>query len=201
MTNSASGGYLKPAPGGSTPPFPRSLSLTQFLQTVVVGVSGVDGTLVRPNWQIAPPKQPDIDVNWIAFGVNQLTPDTFAYVGMDGAGVTTTQRQEGVEVGLSIYGPEGLEIAGLIIDGLQIPQNLEALRAVNMGFQESTQPRQVPDLVNERWVPRVQLNLIFRRQITRTYPIVSILSASGRIHTVVGNEEYLLDWSTENTGE
>lgn len=197
MTNSASGGYLKPAPGGSQPPFPRNLTLTQFLQTVIVGVSGLDGALVRPNWQISPPKQPDIDVNWIAFGINLLTPDTFAFVGMDGAGVTTTQRQEGVEVGLSVYGPESPELCGLIIDGLQIPQNLEALASANMGFQESTQPRQVPDLVNERWVPRMQMSLIFRREITRIYPIVSIVSASGRIHTVVGDEEYLLDWSTE----
>ncbi len=190
--------YLKPKPGGSVPKFPGTLNLTQFIQTVIVGVSGLDGALVRPAWQMNPPKQPDIDQNWIGFGVDLLTPDTFQYLGMDAAGVATTQRQEGVEVGLSIYGPDGLEIAGLIIDGLQIPQNLEALRAANMGFQESTQPRQVPDLVNERWIPRVQLGLKLRRQITRTYPIVSILSASGRIHSVVGNEEYLLDWSTKN---
>lgn len=190
--------YVQPKPGGSTPKFPRDLNLTQFIQTVIVGVSDLDGTMVRPKWQVAPPKQPDIDQNWIGFGVDLLTPDTYQFLGMDGAGVTTTQRQEGVEVGLSIYGPSGLEIAGLIIDGLQIPQNLEALRAANMGFQESSQPRQVPDLVNERWIARVELGLKFRRQITRTYPIVSILSATGRIHSVVGNEQYLLDWSTES---
>lgn len=190
--------YIQPKPGGSQPPFPKTLSLTQFLQTVIVGVSGLDGSMVRPKWQVNPPKQPDIDQNWIGMGVDLLTPDTYQYVGMDGAGVTTTQRQEGVEVGLSIYGPDGLEIAGLIIDGIQIPQNLDALRAANMGFQESTQPRHVPDLVNERWVQRVELGLVFRRQITRTYPIVSIISASGQIHTVLGNEQYLLDWSTES---
>lgn len=197
MSDSASGGYLRPPTPGSTPALPRGLNLTQFLQTVIVGVSGLSGTLVRPKWQISPPKQPDIDIDWIGFGIDVLSPDTYAFVGMDAAGVTTTQRQEGLEVSLSIYGPNGIEIAGLIVDGFQIQQNLEALRSVKMGFQESTQPRQVPDLVNERWIQRVQLGLIFRRQITRTYPILPILSAQGRIHTVLGDEEYLLDWAAE----
>lgn len=198
MTNSASGGYLKPAGNGSTPPFPKELTLSQFIQTVLVGVSGVVGSLVRPKWQIQPPQQPDIDVNWIGFGINVLSPDTYGYVGMDANGVTTSQRQEAIEVGLSLYGPDWPDIAGLIVDGFQITQNLEALRSVNMGFVETTPPRQVPDLVNERWVPRGEMSVILRRQITRTYPIVSIVSASGSVNTVLGNEDYLLDWSTEN---
>ncbi len=196
MTNSASGGYLHPS--SQTPPIPRHLSLVQFIQTVLVGVSGLDGTLCRPDWQVNPPKQPDIDIDWLAFGIQVLTPDTYAFVGMDGEGVTTTQRQEGIEVGLSIYGPGALDVAGLIIDGFQIPQNLEALRSANMGFVETSAPRHVPELVNERFVDRVQLSVFLRRQITRTYPIVSIVSASGRIHTVLGSEQYLLDWETQS---
>lgn len=196
--NSASGGYLRPPNSASIPPIPRQLTLGQFLQTVIVGISGIDGTLVRPKWQINPPKQPDIDQDWIGFGINVLTPDTYGFVGMDSSGATSTQRQEAIEVGLSIYGPNGLDVAGLIVDGFQIQQNLEALRSANMGFVETSPVRQVPDLVNERWINRVEMAIILRRQITRTYPIVSILSASGSVHTVLGSEDYLLDWSTEN---
>ncbi len=185
-------------PSSESPPIPRHLTLVQFIQTVLVGVSGLDGTLCRPKWQANPPKQPDIDIDWLAFGLPILTPDTYAFVGMDSAGVTTTQRQEGIEVGLSLYGPNGLDIAGLIVDGFQIPQNLEALRSANMGFVETSPPRHLPDLVNERFIDRFEFSVFLRRQITRTYPIVSILSASGKIHTVLGNEQYLLDWETQN---
>jgi hypothetical protein len=111
---------------------------------------------------------------------------------------TILQRMENLEVGCSIYGPNALETYGLINDGLQIPNNREALLAANMGFVEGSPARKIPDLVNERWVNRVQCSFFFRRQIQRVYPILTILSASGTIHTVIGNEEYLLDWETQN---
>lgn len=191
--NSSTGGYLVPA---SSSGFPGGLTLNQFLQTVIVGISGLDGTLVRPSWQIAPPKQPDLSVNWLAFGVTITQPDTYLYLSTDNTGATTTQRHQLLEIQCSVYGTDAMELAGLIQDGFQITQNLEALREANMGFVETGPMNHIPDLVNERFINRVQMSIFLRREVQRTYPILSITSANGTIHTVIGNEEYLLDWTT-----
>lgn len=187
--------YILPS---TTVPLPGKLNLTQFLQTVLVGISGLPGTMVRPKWQIAPPKQPDVAVNWMGFGITRSMPDTYSYVGVNSSGQTVSQRQEGLEIGCSIYGPEGLDIETLIRDGFQIPQNLQALTAANMGFTEIGQALQVPDLINERWINRIEMSIFIRREIQRTYAIPTLISANGKIHSVIGNEEYLLDWATQS---
>ncbi len=193
MANSASGGYLTPT---SSEGLPGGLTLNQFLQTVLVGISGLDGKLVRPRWQVAPPKQPDIAVNWMAFGIMSTPSDTNSFVGMDADGNTLSIRQENIEVQCAFYGPEALYYAGVVRDGFQIQQNVEALRAANMGYVAAGTPFHLPELVNERFIDRVEMGLSLRRQVQRVYPIVSVVSAHGTVHTVLGNEAYLFDWQT-----
>ncbi len=194
MSNtSATGGYLLPS---TTSGLPGSLTLDQFIQTVLVGISGIDGTLVRPRWQEAPPANPPLSTNWIAFGVALDAPDIYAYVGVNPDTSVSSQRQQGLEVQCCFYGPNAIDNATLVCDGFQIQQNLEALRAANMGFVETGQILHVPELVNERYINRYEMAVVLRREIQRTYPILSIVSATGTIHTVVGNEEYLLNWQS-----
>jgi hypothetical protein len=188
--------YIQPSSSSKLPGRPP-LSLTQFIQTVMVGISNIPGQLVRPKWQIVPPTQPDLDVNWMAFGVSASVPDANAFIGVMQDGRIQTQRHETLEIGCSIYGPDAMEIAGLIRDGFQIPQNLESLRSASMGFVEVSPARHLPELINERFFNRVEMVVVLRREIQRVYPIVTILSATGTIHTVLGNEEYLLEWETE----
>lgn len=192
--NSSTGGYLVPS---STASLPGGLTFKQFLQTVFVGISGLDGTLVRPKWQKNPPKEPDVDVNWMAIAMVVNKGDANAYVGLDVNGNNTTQRHEDLEIQCSFYGPDADDISSLVRDGFQIQQNLEALRAANMGFVATNQGMQVPDLVNERWRGRIEMSVFLRREILRVYPILTMVSASGKIHSVVGNEPYLLDWQTK----
>lgn len=303
MTNtSATGGYLLPDPQG---PLPANLTFKQFLQTVFVGVSGLDPTLVRPRWQPNPPKQPDIFVNWLAIGISQSSPDANAYVGVipltyatgfiellcnpkagdtvivNGTTITfvsvltsgnqvligasssstaihlntfltasaisgllqatysvlsnvvtmisraggeignaytlsspsreilvsgptltggktngnTMQRHEDLEVQCAFYGPDSEEYAGIVRDGFQVPQNLEALRSAHMGFVNTSPALHVPDLVNERWVDRFEMGIFFRREILRSYSILSLVSVSGLIEASLGNEIKTVVWS------
>lgn len=192
MNTSRTGGYLSPI----TPnPFPKRLNLTQFIQTVLAGITGLPGQLVRPEWQIAPPKQPDILTNWLAFKVVEGEAVAYSYVGMDAEGNTTSERQVSLHVTCSFYGPDAFENAAILRDGFQIQQNLTALREAKMGFTEAKRTIHLPDLVNERFVNRVIMEVVLQKCDQRSYPIVSLVSAAGTIHTVLGNETYLYDWA------
>lgn len=194
VNTSATGGYIKPP---TKPKLPQNLTLEQFLQTVLVGVSEIPGDLVRPKWQPSPPKQPDINTNWLAFGIELSRPDAHGYQGFDSDGKTVTQRHEDLEVPLQIYGPGAYDIGVLIRDSLEIPQNLEQLKKANMGFVNVGPMQHIPDLINERWFNRYVMSVFFRREIERKYPILSILSANGTIYSVTEGEDYTADWSVE----
>jgi hypothetical protein len=195
MSNtSATGGYLQPAPQGT---YPGGLSFRDFLQTVFVGISGLPGPLVRPEWQLNPPKQPDVTVDWLAIAVVDDTADANAFVGSDSAGNNTTQRHEDLEVRCQFYGPNSFDIGTALRDGFQVPQNLEALRAAVMGFVSATRLTHVPDLVNERWVDRYIMSVFLRREILRVYPILNFASASGTIRTVVNQSPKNIAFNAE----
>lgn len=189
--SSSTGGYLKP----TTLSLPNSLTLEQFIQTVIVGISGYSGPLVRPSWQISPPKTPDIDVNWIAYGITTNTGDANAYVELNSLGTASNlTRQESLQIGLTFYGPNCLDNAAAFRDGFQLQQNLDGLRTARMGFTEFSQIIHAPELVNERWFNRCDMTLTLARQVLRTYEIVSFASASGIIHTDL---EEILDFTWE----
>lgn len=194
--NSATGGFLQPNP---QPPvlvtLPPNLTLVQFIQTLLVGLSAFPGTNVRPEWQPEPPKEPDLPVNWLAFGINNSTPDANAFVSTNAGGVTTLMRNELLEVDVSVYGPAAYDNMALIRDGFQLTQNLASLKAANMGFAYDTPARHIPDYVNGRFIDRWRTEFFLRRQIQRTYPILSFTSASGVIFSQTAeNANYQSTW-------
>ena len=187
--------YLTPS---SSAALPGGLTLTQFIQTVLVGLSGIDGTLVRPQWQAEPPKMPDINTDWLSFGVRETGPDANGYLWTNDAEETVYKRHAQLEVICSFYGPAASENAAIVRDGFQIPDNLVALRSANMGFTGTSPEQRVPEPINGRFFNRVDVAIALRREIQRIYPIVTLLSASGTVHTVTGDEEYLLGWDTDD---
>lgn len=181
---SATGGYLEAAPSD---PIPNHLTFEQFLQTVFVGVSGLPGELVRTKWQVNPPKQPDIFINWLSIGLMEDDADTFAYNSINSSNVNVFQRMEALTVQCSFYGPDSLEVGKLVRDGFQIGQNREALQSAKMDFVSTGKMVRAPDLIDERWVNRWEMSVYLRREILRTYPLLTFLSASGTLYALGSN--------------
>ena len=171
--DSSIAGFL--APSGA---FPYDDALTDILQSVVVGMTGLNGKMVRPRWQPQPPVQPEYTVNWVALGVSKYKVDTFAYEGHAGAGdgTSTVERDEIIHVLHSFYGPNCSGYCERFRDGFEVAQNRDILAANSLGLIEVGEAMQVPALFKERWVPRVDVLVMYRRRTTRTYNIRNLLS-------------------------
>lgn len=184
MSNtSATGGYLAPvAPGMSDD------ELDAQFQQLIVGVSGLPGSLVRPRWQEPAPKQPPADVTWCAVGITEEVPDANAYLehdptgGPEGLGQHELQRHETLSVLATFYGPHAKQYAKIVRDGLAISQNREALQTSYISFQNTDTIRSVPENVGGQWVKRYDLPLYFRRLVKRAYAIQTIASADVEIN-------------------
>src|SRR3979409_241705 len=133
MTDSSTGGYLIPS---GAPPL-EGQALLDFLQGVIVGITGLDGTMVRPVWQSEPPNIPDAGEAWCAFRITTRPSDKFPYVkhNADGQGADALQRHEELHVLCSFYdlGSGGLAdgLCAQLRDGLSIAQNREILTLNN----------------------------------------------------------------------
>ena len=169
--DSSTGGFLLPS---STPPLEDS-TLADFFQALVVGITGMTASLVRPRWQPEPPDMPVGD--WAAIGIMSRESDTFAYetwVGTDDTGMAQLQRHEVLHLQVSFYGPNADDNCGLFKDGLQVSQNREIFQINNMGLVETQDAIAVPTIIKEKWVYRVDINFSVKRQIIRNYPVFAL---------------------------
>lgn len=179
MSDSSTGGYL--APSSAAPP--EDAVLTNLLQQAVVGITGLSGKLVRPRWQPTPPAEPAITVDWCAIGITKRLPDTYAYIRHNAAGNGSDemQRHESLTALASFYGPNCQGFATRLSDGLQIPQNREALRAAGLALTASGGLTRAPEQKNEQWIDRCDLEIELRRQIDRAYPVLNLASFAGSL--------------------
>jgi len=158
MSNdSSTGGYLVP----SSPPPLEDSALDAILQGVVVGITGLPGTMVSPRWQPVVRKQPEAVVDWCAIGVVSETPEFSAYTrhwpgepsdpdDRAGQGYDEQIRHETLEVMASFYGPNSRGNANMFRAGLAVAQNREALYFQNMNFV-STDCKIINSSVGSHW--------------------------------------------------
>jgi hypothetical protein len=167
----------------SAPPPLEDDELDAALQSAVAAITGLDGTLVRPRWQPVTPKQPEPNVDWCAVGVMEIKPDAGPSITHDGSGLGSdiNVRHEDLIVLASFYGPRRQWFAGVLRDGLGIPQNMEPLKQVEISLVEVGLARMAPELVNQQWIRRCDMPIRFRRKVTRIYNIRNIASADVHI--------------------
>lgn len=174
--DSSTGGYLSPA--GSPAPL-EDAALEDLLQKVVVGISGLPGSMVRPRWQATVPKQPEPSVDWCAIGVTEEQQDDYPVEEHEGTGDghDIFASHETVHVLASFYGPNGSRNAKVLRDGLYVAQNRDQLVANGMNLTDVGRVIAAPELINQQWIRRYDVPIRIRRKVERIYPILNILSA------------------------
>ena len=190
------------------PPAPvEDNDLDDVLQAMVVGITGLDATLVRPRWQMtdpksntAVPKQPEPMVDWCSIGVVSSIPDANAYVQhLSGISISQpagdiSQRHEEIEVLVSFYGPHSKSNLGILRDGLWIEQNLYAVKASGLYFTGQMEPgRAVPEFINQQWIRRWDSAITFRRMAARAYLVNNILSAEIDLQDDTGHVDRVIN--------
>ena len=123
--DSSTPGYVLPT--GDAPTYDAALDA--IFQQMIVGLTGMQGSLVRPRWQPVMPKQPEPNVDWCAIGVTLIDPDAGPAFVHDstGDGQDVALRHESIDVLCSFYGPNAAANAALVRDAIAIPQNNNAL--------------------------------------------------------------------------
>lgn len=179
---SATGGYLQP-----TNVVIDDQALKRFLHDVIVGITGLDNTLVRPGFQANPPTRPNIDVNWCGFSIINKRTESLPLYRQDDEESGTQSTNELFDLLVSFYGPNCTAYAGVLRDGLQITQNLEQLFAAGMAPLGTDGIIYTADLVNDRFYERADITINMNRDVSRTYDILSLLSVEG---TILGSNEY-----------
>lgn len=176
VNTSATGGYLQP-----TDTVLEGEELENFFQALIVGVTNIDSTMVRPAWQPEPTNIPDTGALWVAFRIEDEQNDNFPYLSPDG----TLHLHEIFSCVCSFYGTgagsDARKYAKILRDGLSIGQNRSALTAAGIGLIEVTPPHPLPSLVKTTWLYRVETRIRVRREIVRNYQIENVASASGTL--------------------
>jgi hypothetical protein len=188
---SATGGYLTPNP---TPVVTEDQALRQLIHGVIQGVTGLAADRVRQAWQPTPAPVLPLETNWGAFAIMVQRGDFDPYTIENDIGTFESMtRNEEVEILCTFYGPNCQANASYLRDGMAISQNNDVLFSVGAAVVGFGDIIHAPELVNDRFVDRADITMTLRRQIVRSYPILSFLAAQGTIYSETLSEPWVVD--------
>ena len=181
MSTSATGGYLIPSATNAK----EDETLRVFFQQMVAGITGIDGTMVRPRWQSEPPNMPQFGSDWAAIGVTKRVRDTNAYVthrdtiDENGNNIISdyVYRNEVMDVLCSFYGPNCEAKSELLAMGLEVDQNREVMQLAGFGLVCVEDAVMMADFFNNREVTRIDLPFQMRRAQLYQYSVLDLVAA------------------------
>lgn len=175
---SATGGFLLPSTNTLD-----DQALDHLFHDLIVGVTGLDPTLVRPRWQPEPGNMPAFNTPWIAQGITDRRDDVVAsQTYIEGTGLVVTRNQE-LDCLVSVYGSIAATIEANLRDGLSVDQNREYINSQGIVLVSVGNPRNATMLINERWQKRLDVVITFRRTISRIYAVESLVAAQIQLIT------------------
>ena len=169
---------------GSLPP--NDDALAGILQQMVVGITGLDGSLVRPRWQPQPPTQPSVTTVWCAIGITRYEPFDYPQWTQDDDDSGTLHRYERLDVMATFYGPQSAWWAAKLRDGLYLYQNHLTLSAQGVKLRSVDETTHLGELINTQYVSRSDLPMSFVRFVESGFAISAIAQVSVSFITDTG---------------
>lgn len=182
--DSSTGGFLTPSSTGGDL---NDEALQDFLQSVIVGITGMNGTLVRPRFQTEPPNPPAAGTDWCAIGPGQRERDKYSAVKQQDNGNTVVIRNRVLEILASFYGPHAETNGELLAMGFEVPQNREALTYANgqwTGFNlvsGVSGPIIAPAIIKGTWWYRADYSFRVRQQQKYMYSVLTLTEAKATL--------------------
>ncbi|GHV49918.1 hypothetical protein FACS1894216_01160 [Synergistales bacterium] len=172
---SATGGYLSET-GAIT-----RIQLENLWHDVIAGLTGIPGKFVRPAFQEDPGATPGSAATWAAFQIKNDDANNYPHEQHygEGDGESVVYDQTGKNVLISFYGADADDKADIFRRALHIRQNRDALRASGVAVTWVDAPMQMPELVNDKWLRRVDLTVHAVIDIAGAYQIRNLLRADG----------------------
>jgi hypothetical protein len=195
---SATGGHLQES--GAV----VRVTLEDLWQSVLTGITALPGDLVRPANQEDPGPTPGSSVTWAAFQIIDGSAEDYPYIRHygdgDGYDIVTDWAEKNVLV--SVYGPDADDVGDTIRRALHVGQNRDALRLAGVAVTRIGVPQQMPELVNEKWLRRVDLWIYTSVETRGTYQILNILRATGILYADLhGGNQLKRTFDTNNVEE
>jgi hypothetical protein len=159
--------------------------LNRFFQIWLVGLSGLDPTLVRPERQDEPPNIPDAGQAWCSFNWDRISSDTFPFIGFKTGGGNTfrdLQRHEMLVLNADFLdlGTNGLAsfYTALVRDNLIIDDNVAYLQSNGFNLRSASDIEILPVIFKSRWKYRERLPIYIKRNVERQYNTLQTQQAS-----------------------